>query len=122
MHSLWAARDEWYSSQWKLQELKRHPKRPDELRIEQLHEPWDEGALNSALQVRGPLGDGFVDFDTSCTVQPPALFNKDPAFEKSIFIPGALADSLAALCTGTGVFRATAPLWTACFLVASSTC
>lgn len=86
-----ASQDEWHSKRWKLQELKRHPKRPDELRVEQLQEPWDEGALSSALQVRGPLGDGIVDFDTSCAVQPPALFNKDPAFEKSIFIPGALA-------------------------------
>lgn len=72
-----------------LQELARHPKRPDELRIEQLQEPWDECALQNALQVRGPLGGDGPDFDTSCAVQPPALFNKDPAFERSVFIPGA---------------------------------
>lgn len=71
-----------------LQELRRHPKRPDELRIEQLKEPWDEAALQQALQVREALGDGMVDFDSTCAVKPPALFNKDPAFERSIFIPG----------------------------------
>jgi len=71
-----------------MQELRRHPKRPDDLRIEQLQEAWDEGALHAALQVRGPLADGTDDFDTACAMQPPALFNKDPVFEKSAFIPG----------------------------------
>eukprot|EP00892_Ulva_mutabilis_P005256 jgi/Ulvmu1/3101/UM015_0141.1 len=76
-------------------ELRRHPKRPDELRIEQLKEAWDDGALSQALQVRSAVVDGEVDFDTSCAMQPPSLFNKDPSYEKSVFIPDGGEDGMA---------------------------
>lgn len=67
-----------------MQEFKRHPKRPDELRIEQLKEPWEEtGALPQAAARAQGISDS--DFDTSCAMKPPQLFDKDT---KSIFIPG----------------------------------
>jgi hypothetical protein len=67
-----------------------HPKRPDALRVEQLAEPWEEGALDRALELR-PREAGVAEFETSCAMAPPALFETDPAFERSIFLPeGAL--------------------------------
>lgn len=68
-----------------MQTFNRHPKRPDELRIEQLQQPWEEeGEVNGSAE--RIVGLGGVEFDTSCAMKPPALFNKDG---KSIFIPGA---------------------------------
>lgn len=64
------------------------PNKPDEQRIAELREPWAEGALGAALELRG-REPGIVDFDTSSAFLPPALFNRDPAFERSVFIPGA---------------------------------
>lgn len=61
-----------------------HPKLPDELRIEQLQQPWDDGADSTGPAQRIVGLDG-VEFDTSCAMKPPQLFNKDG---KSIFIPG----------------------------------
>jgi hypothetical protein len=71
-----------------LQAFVQHPLKPDALRIEQLHEPWEEGVLASCREQRG-RADGFVDFDTACAFLPPALFNRDPEFERSIFLSGA---------------------------------
>jgi hypothetical protein len=70
-----------------LQEHNIHPKRPDELRIEQLKEPWDDRPSATTATPRG-REECTIAFDTSCAMQPPQLFNKDPSYEKSIFIPG----------------------------------
>lgn len=72
-----------------LQSFIEHPKRPDALRIDQLREPWEEGALDKALELR-KKEPGLLEFVTSCAFLPPALFNKEPSFEKSVFVPGAL--------------------------------
>lgn len=67
----------------RVQTFNRHPKRPDELRIEQLQQPW-EGEADGAAADR-IVGLAGVEFDTSCAMKPPQLFSKDG---KSIFIPG----------------------------------
>ena len=71
-----------------LQAFKQHPNRPDALRCEQLAEPWQEGALSKALELR-PREAGVLEFETACAMAPPALFNRDASFERSVFLPGA---------------------------------
>jgi hypothetical protein len=89
------------------QSLIRHPKRPDELRIEQLKEPWEEGGLASTLALRS-LAAGTKDFDTACAFLPPSLFNKDPEYETSVFVTGAhtsnWADDTSVRCDGSCPF------------------
>lgn len=72
-----------------MQTFNRHPKRPDELRIEHLKQPWDDSVVSTGLGQHAVVALGGVahtaNFDTSCAMKPPQLFNKDG---KSIFIPG----------------------------------
>jgi hypothetical protein len=78
----------------RLQDLRAHPKKPNAKRIEELTEPWEEGVLYGGAQLQDKLRHGLA-FDTSSAFLPPALFNQDPDFERSIFIPGVLLnDSL----------------------------
>jgi hypothetical protein len=68
----------------RLQTFNRHEKRPDDLRIEQLKEPWED-PVTAHSRAKCDAGLGGVEFDTSCAMKPPGLFNQDG---RSIFIPG----------------------------------
>jgi hypothetical protein len=83
----------------RMQELMAHPKKPTAQRIEELAEAWVEGGLAEGPQLQEEE-QGVPDFDTSTAFLPPALFNKDPEFERSIFIPGAEALSSSPVPTG----------------------
>ena len=46
-------------------------------------------AAAGPFSARAGLPPGAPDFETACAMRPPALLDKDPAFERSVFITGA---------------------------------